>query len=321
MPVRPFSVPALLCVLLLLLAAPAAAAQEQEPSITISVDGGPFTVGDPIRVRVEVQYPQGASVTPPALDAAVRPFEVVEAPQESRGAAADGREALTYQFTVTAFQTGPLTLPPLPFTYQQPGAAPRTIATPPTAVVIESVLPPDQPSELRDLKPQAELPAPPSQALARGAAAALAAVVLALGFLVLRRALRRPKPAAWPAVPQSPEDAAAAELDRIGALNLIERREFQTFYRLVADCIRRYLTDRYGFPAVALTTTELRADMEAHGLTPWQARLVDSLLTECDDVVYAGYVPAPGRAAGDLAVAYEIVEMTRPREELVQEAV
>ncbi|HEY8490157.1 MAG TPA: BatD family protein [Dehalococcoidia bacterium] len=320
MPLR--TVALLLAVLLLLGVAPSATtAQEAGPSATVSVPDGPFTVGDPIPVRVEVRYPPGATVTPPALDPALGPFEVVEPPRESR-APADGGEVLTYEFTVAAYQPGTLTLPPLRFTYQGPGEPPRTLTAPATAVTIASVLPPDGGAALRDLKPQAELALPAARPLWWAAPAAAAVLVAAAaGFLMVRRRRARPRPDLRPpAAPRAPEDAAVAELDRIAGMRLIERREFQTFYLLLADCIRRYLTERYGFPAVALTTSELRASMEPAGVSRWQARLVDGLLVECDAVVYAGYVPAAARAEGDLAVAYEIVEMTRAREEAPQEA-
>lgn len=321
MPVR--TVALLLAALLLLAAAPAAStAQEAGPSVTVSVPDGPFTVGDPITVRVEVRYPPGAAVTPPSLDPALGPFEVLGPPRESRAPADGGGEVLTYEFTVAAYQPGVLTLPSLPFTYQGSGEAPRTLTAPATVLTIASVLPPEGGASLRDLKPQAELDLPAARplwwAVPAGAAVLVAA---AAGFVLARRLRARARPVLQPpAAPRSPEDAAVADLDRIAAMRLIERREFQTFYLLLADCVRRYLTERYGFPAVALTTSELRASMEQEGVSRWQARLVDGLLVECDAVVYAGYVPAAARAEGDLAVAYEIVEMTRAREEAPQEA-
>jgi hypothetical protein len=38
--------------------------------------------------------------------------------------------------------------------------------------------------------------------------------------------------------------------------------------------------------------------------------LVSGLLSECDDVVFAGYQPAPERAESDITLAYQIVDMT-----------
>jgi hypothetical protein len=116
--------------------------------------------------------------------------------------------------------------------------------------------------------------------------------------------MRRREP---PAV-ASPADAARAELDRVMALDLSSKGEIAEHYRLIGACIRRYLTERYGFPAVTLTTGELDHQMEAHGVARWPARLIVGLLNECDAVVYARYSPAAARAEADNAMAYEIVE-------------
>ena len=79
-------------------------------------------------------------------------------------------------------------------------------------------------------------------------------------------------------------------------------------YRALAFAVRRHLAEQYGFPARALTASELERRMEAEGLDRWQARLVAGLLENCDAVVYAGYRPAPERRRHDLTMAREIVE-------------
>jgi hypothetical protein len=127
------------------------------------------------------------------------------------------------------------------------------------------------------------------------------------------RRVRRPRPVvSAPVLPLLPEDIARAELERIASLSLLEQGDLGTFHRLIAGVVRRYLSDRYAFPAFALTTTELQIRMVGHGVDHWQARLVSGLLRECDEVVYAGYHPAYARADGNLTTAFEIVEMTRP---------
>ena len=115
----------------------------------------------------------------------------------------------------------------------------------------------------------------------------LIALVAGVGaYLLFGR--RRPEPQPAPAY----AEAARTELDRIMALNLIEQGEIAEHYRLIAACIRQYLTARYGFPAVALTTGELERQMAAQGIARWPARLVVGLLNEADAVVYARYLPA-----------------------------
>ncbi len=81
---------------------------------------------------------------------------------------------------------------------------------------------------------------------------------------------------------------------------------------MIAAVVRRYLSERIGFNAHALTTEELERRMTANGVDRWQARLVGGLLERCDAAVYAHRFPDPASADHDLTVAYEIVELSRP---------
>jgi hypothetical protein len=216
-------------------------------------------------------------------------------------------------FTVAAFGTGDLQIPAIEVPYTNAAGSPAVATAPAIPISVASVIPAGQPpTDIRDLKPQLSVPG--------GAPAYLtplgigAAVVVVLGLaLLLARLLRRRRAPAPAGPPLSPEDEARAELERIAGLGLPEGGAHKEHYRLVGSCVRRYLTDRYGFPAVALTTAELEGQMVGRGVDRWQARLVSGLLQECDEVRYGQYAPAIARADADLTAAFEIVEMTRPR--------
>ncbi len=186
-------------------------------------------------------------------------------------------------------------------------------------ITVNSVIPPgENPTDVRDLKPQVSLPG--GSGIARRAVALIvAAVALTLAAaLLLIRWLRRPRVAAapLPQAPPSPESIARAELDRIAALGLLDRGDLKQFHALLAACTRRYLSDRYHFHAYAMTTTELRRHMGNYGVDRWQARLVTGLLTESDAVNFAQYVPARTRCEANLEMAYQIVDAGEPVVEL-----
>ena len=124
----------------------------------------------------------------------------------------------------------------------------------------------------------------------------------------ITRALRRAP------VFTSPEDAARATLDEAGAA-FAANRDYVAYYTALGNAVRNYLSRRYEFPAFALTTRELEAEMLRQGLNRWQIRVATGLLSQCDAVVYARYRPAAERADADLTAAYEVVEMSRPVED------
>ncbi|MSQ29040.1 MAG: hypothetical protein EXR68_00905 [Dehalococcoidia bacterium] len=108
------------------------------------------------------------------------------------------------------------------------------------------------------------------------------------------------------------ESSARESLDDLAGIRLIDAAAFEEHYGTIAIVIRRYLSDRIGFNAYALTTDELERRMTANGVDRWQARLVGGLLERCDAAVYAHRFPDPASADHDLTVAYEIIELSRP---------
>ncbi len=129
------------------------------------------------------------------------------------------------------------------------------------------------------------------------AAAGVFALVYFGGGWLRRRPVRTPS--------TSPEPAYAAEVgvteDEIDA-------DPVTAYRSLAATVRASIARKYGLPAQALTTMELRRRMAEGGFDRFQGKLVGNLLDECDAVVYAGYRPATARRRADLTMAREIVE-------------
>jgi hypothetical protein len=294
----------------LALARPAAA----EPVVTaFVVDSGPYTVGDQVAVRVTLRVPEGTRVRL-APGAVAPPFELAKTPKVSARRAADGLADITVTVTMAAFATGDLTLAPLRLEYEEPSGARGVVATPPARVLVDSVLPASGELRLRDLKPQAELPrAGASPLLLQALGGSLAALGLALLTLAAVYARRRARPAPAPVVavaPRSLEDGARERLD--AAAGLFRAGDYAAGYARIASTLRAYLSERFAFPAFALTTAELASRMRDRDLDRWQARLVSGLLEQCDAVVYAGYRPAPERAERDITSAYEIVEMSRP---------
>jgi hypothetical protein len=297
------------------------AAQPEEPVVVhASVDHDRVTVGDRITLTIVLEH--DASVSPETLEKmpAFGPFEVLAAEPPQERALGGGHVETTLVFTVAAFSTGELEVPAIAVPYRDAAGNPAVATAPAIPISVASVIPAGEPAtDIRDLKPQLAVPG--------GAPAYLRPIVIAVGVaialglaLLMARLLQRRRTLAPAGPPPLPEDEARAELERIANLRLPEGGTPKEHYRLLGSCIRRYLTERYGFPAFAFTTAELEEQMVGRGVDRWQARLVSGLLQECDEVRYGQYVPAVARADADLTAAFEIVEMTRPRPQEESEA-
>jgi hypothetical protein len=274
-----------------------------------------LTVGDRFRYVVRVEAGQGTTVTlapgglPPELSLSSRPAIRTTTIGE-------GRVRIEIAFDVAAFVPGELNLSPLRLSYREPDGSEGLLETRTGRVVVNSVLPDSGDVEPRDLKPQAQISAPSSSGLYAAVAVLMLALVTVSGLIYwqrrrLRRAVFVPEP-----VPEtlSPEDRARVLLDQAGGA-FEASGDYVPYYSQIAMTVRGYLTERFGFAAFALTTTELQDALGLRGHDRWQARLVSGLLAQCDAVVYAQYRPAAERADADLTAAYEIVEMSRPEPE------
>jgi hypothetical protein len=271
------------------------------------------TVGDRVGYKIVVEVDEGTGV---ALAAAGLPVDValVDSPQTDRTPLGDGREQVTLSFQLAPFVTGDVTVPPIPLRYTNPDGSTGDIQTAASAIQVSSVLPANGQVAPRGLKPQAEVGTPPPTwpvPVAAGIAAAVA--LLVIGFFVRRRLARRRTTQAQQTIPvyTGPEDLARQALDKAGA-EFAASGDFVAYYTAIGNVMRRYLTQRYEFPAFALTTRELEAEMARLGINRWQVRVASGLMEQCDSVIYARYRPAAERADADLTAAYEVVEMSRP---------
>jgi hypothetical protein len=292
------------------LASSLAHAQQAPAIVAVRVTPDTATVGDRLELTIEVDHDDAFTVEGPGFGDSFGKLELI-AIADPRTESHDGVSRTTFGYTLAAFVTGAVELPPLPVRWR--GAAGEgEISTPAQTITIASVLTPGD-DELRPLKPQLDIADPAPPPIVPIAYVAVFAALTALGYVLVSRAIGT-RPAAADAAPEialTPAEAARAALDALAAADAAGR-ELPRYYASIAATVRRYLSERYGFPAYAMTRTELQRHMTREGLGRWPARLTANLLEQCDAVQFAGFAPAPERANADLTAAYEIIELTQP---------
>jgi len=267
------------------------------------------TVGDRITLTIAVGHSVDVSVSVPDDPEAFEPLDLIEAlPPETRDAGG-GRVESVFSFELAAFLTGEIELKPIAITAD----GLEVLYVQPEEIVAESVVPPDAPLQLKDLKAPLEASTGPPKwiwaALIMAGFAAVSAFTMALARIPTLRA----PPALKPAPSQRerpPDDAALEEFDQIAESGLLERGELSEYYRRIGESLRSYLARRFDVPASALTPRELEERLEATSMSKLAARQAVATLEQCQSVQFAGYVPARERAEADLMAAVEIVRLT-----------
>lgn len=293
----------------MLLAMAGVAAQAAPPVIVAQEMTPPTaTVGDRITLTIVVEHADDVAISGPGFGDAYGGLDIVDIPPAETERAGDGqRTMLRYEFA--AFEVGVYLVPPLTVVWTS-GAENGTLTTAGQRIEIVTVLSPGD-EALRPLKPQLEIEDPAPSAIVPVAFWAIFVALTLAGYWLIRRAMVRPAtPAAAPARTLVAHERARLALDELqqGGVALRDR------YASIALILRAYLSERFGFPAYAMTRRELERGMTRAGIDRWPARLTANLLEQCDAVQFAGFAPAPERVDADLTAAYEIIDLTMPQE-------
>jgi len=304
--------PLLVAAILGLLALPGAVGAQTTPEgveATVAFRESSVTIGDPVVLVVRVEHPDSVVVTVPLP--ALADAEVRNTGETTSTVTPDGTQVTETTFRYQVFALGPVESAPVAIRWIREDGASGEFEAPGAQVIVVSVRAPGD-EALRPLKPPLGIEGAPPVWLVPGAVALGVLVLLALIALLVRR-IRRHSPEEDLSRLDVPERSARERLAAVQYAALPDEAEFQRFYGTIAAVVREYLGERFGFNATALTSTELEARMTSHGVDRWQARLVSGLLDRCDRAVYARQYPDPASADHDLTVAFEIVELSRPR--------
>ena len=289
----------------------------QPLDIRVTLEPPEARLGERVEIIVSVTHPSDRLVTAGQLTPS-NAIEIVET-RDPVSESLDSETTVTeFAFVIAPFEVGSIDLGSVPITaLHEDGTVTNASASIPPLTVVIGLQPND--TELRGLKPQAEIAGAPPPLLTRTSALLAGAVLSVLVLTAALVALLRRKPPEAETVaaePLSIEDVTRRRLDGLGRARHLEDGDFETYYGELSLIVRDHLEARFGFRATALTTRELERRMTTEGIDRWQARLVGGLLQRCDAAVYARVYPDAASADHDLTVAYEIVELSRPRREL-----
>jgi hypothetical protein len=274
---------------------------------TLKAEGNEWTVGDPVQLTLAVTHPADHTVIMPELGENWGDLIVRSQSPATTTSNEDGTETTSQAIDVRLFAPGTFATPPLAITVSDGVGELVEVTAPPIELTITSVLV-EGDAELRDIKPQAELPF--SNLLPWIASGVAVAAILGGASLLWRR--RRARLALATVDNRPPHVVALDELARVEKLGLPESGRFKEHYTLVSDCIRTYVERTYSIPVLERTTYEVQESLKTVDFRPDVARLFISFLDESDLVKFSKFRPDVLSAYQLLAGGRQIVEMTQP---------
>jgi len=295
------------------------AAEAQEApliEVTASYRETVVTVGDRVHLQVLVTHPDEVIVT--VQRPIVRDAEYVSSSPMTEVRRPDGRIDSVTVFTLQVFALGEIPPVPLSVNWVREDGSSGNVAVQSASLTVLLIRTPGD-TTLRPIADPLTVGGAPAAWLMPAVYAAAAVAVLVSVAVAVMAWRRRPATIDVVSDIDHPERSARERLGAVRSLTLSSDEDFQRYYGTIAEVVRGYLGERFQFNAAALTSAELEQRMRSHGVDRWQARLVSGLLERCDRAVYARHYPDPTSADHDLTVAYEIVELSRPRGDQAEE--
>ena len=255
------------------------------PSVEVRVDTHTVTVGDPIRLTLELRYRAEERPSLPSLTEWLQEFSPRPGAQREPERV-DGVLGMVQPFELRLFELGTRQIPPLDVGFIQATGDTLVRSSLPVDIEVVSARG-EEDEELRDIKPPVAIPG----GIPLWLAILLVAMVLGLiGGVIYWGLRRRGRTAALPPPPE-PVDHAA-EFVRIAGMGLVEKGEFKIYYSLLADNLRRYLEQSLGVEAMEQTTAEIVDALQEEELDAELVRELQEYLGLADLVKFARLVPA-----------------------------
>lgn len=258
-------------------------AQEAPPaSVEAEVDRTEITIGDQIHYKLSVDYANGVEVRKPEWGQGLEGFQIIDF-ELGEPEKVGERWKMVDIYTLSTFTPEDYTIPPLTIPITLPTGATQELTTQPISIKVKSILPEDEKEyELKDLKG----PVPVYSGILTGRVMAVVAGILVLLLILFGIWRWRRHAVVGPAVvpPPRPEDEVA--LERLAGLRTmleaceegLPQETCRTFGLELSEALREYLERRYSFPALEMTSEEIRTqlpEMVARSLYAGQTQGID----------------------------------------------
>ena len=288
----------------------------QEVSVSTNVDSSHISAGGWLNLTVHVTHAPSISLGWSQMRDTLGAFEIIRVDtlerDESGGVVTEGRK-----YTLTAYDSGAIIIPPVLIAYRSPNdTTQRFVQSDPVTVQVSTVEV-DTSKAIKDIKPPLSVPLTLKEiAYYGGAILALAALVYAV-YYYYRKRKRRPGEIVVEEKPKIPPHIQAiVRLRELQEKRIWQQGNVKAFYSEATEIIRQYFEGRYGIMALELTSDEVFGQLERFHLDAEVTKVIESFFIDADLVKFAKYNPVPSENEGVIPHALDIVERTKPKEEV-----
>ena len=281
------------------------------PEVTAAATGDEVELATPFYVFVTVRHPVNTRVNLPATLEFGGTFEVLRHTSRTTRAQ-DGRSIREFELEVIAWDAGDFLLPAIPITYVASGSV-YTVPSNAVPLRVRSFVGAGDETP-KGLRPPVSVDRRDLTILYIILAAAGLACVSFVAFLLLRWRRRRrvPRVQVPVRVPRGPADEEALHrLEALRASGQLDTDDRKPPYLTMSDIVRDFLSRRFGFAAMDLTTSEIAERLAGHDEGRFLAHAAREWLEDVALVKYANYKPTAEQAADVLNRACQLIVDSR----------
>ncbi|MCP4357901.1 MAG: hypothetical protein GY796_07800 [Chloroflexi bacterium] len=285
----------LVVLVMALLTAVPASAQE---AATLTADNTAVTVGDAIILTASVTHPENSVALFPELESNWGDFVVRSQSAPETVNHNDGSVTTSQQIDARLFAPGEFQTPPLPITISDSGGNLSDVLAAPLPLTVQTVLI-EGDSNLRDIKPQANLPLPAIWPY------------LLVGFLIISGVVTfviwKKRGGKLFVDNRLPHEKALDTLTDIDKQNFPANGRFKEQYAAVSNTLRTYFETNASVPMTDRTTAEIRCNLAASQMKEANSQHLLHILADADLVKFAKVQPSQHEAERLTQAARQLV--------------
>jgi hypothetical protein len=299
------------CLLLLLLLMPLVRSSAQI-SVSATTPKTDYLIGDRIPVQLTVKHPKGYTFSWPLLTEGLEGLELSDSVIANHDTTVRDTIISSKTVNLAAFDSGTYTYPSRAFVFQKAGdTAHVSIESDPLKVHVNVITV----DTTKDIKP---IVGPIQVQSGRSWVwwiLGIAIVLLAAAIYFFRNKSKAPEPLHPSQPSRPPKEVALEALDELEKEKLYEKDDMKQHYIRLAEIMKRFLADSYGFNALEMTTTRTIKRSEKYLQNPSLHSQLSALLRTADLVKFAKWTSAKEEAVENLDIARNIVKLARSNRE------
>ncbi len=293
----------------------------QSISAKASVDSTSYLIGDYIHFKVEVKYDKSIKIISPVVQDSLKALEIIKADNPVY-TEKNGKKNAVFNFILSRYDSADITIPPINIFYRVGKDTLSRAGIDSNDVTLKSVqtnsvqfnvrlVKVDLQKDIKDIKDPQKIPLDWKIILIW---LLIGLIIIGILFYIYKKYKQEKagKPVIKKEIVLPPHVVALNSLKSLDEKKLWQNGMIKEYHSEITEIIRKYFSERFGLPALELTTTETMQHLRTRKETEIIRDITGSFLENADLVKFAKFSPMSSVNEEMMKQAIEIVERTIP---------